>query len=104
MITSLFFIFRLAATWFFTLFIAMFLLVVLTDSNDGPPGPLIVLCALLLAYMVTRAFSHVRRVRLIVGRVDGSTLANRQRRQLAVSAEALFVHSDQILLQHSLGI
>ena len=27
-----------------------------------------------------------------------------QRRQLAVSAEALFVHSDQILLQHSLGI
>jgi len=88
MITSLFFIIRLAATWFFTLFIAMFLLVVLTDSNDGPPGPLIVLCALLLAYMVTRAFSHVRRVRLIVGRVDGSALANRQRRQIEVPFEA----------------
>ena len=37
--------------------------------------------------MVT-AFSHVRRVRLIAGKVNSRTLSNRQRRQIEVPFEA----------------
>ena len=44
--------------------------------------------AAILAIVIVSAFSHVRRVRLIAGKVNASTLANRQRRQIEVPFEA----------------
>jgi hypothetical protein len=39
-------------------------------------------------FVITSAFSHLRRVRLIVDRVDASTISNRQRRQIEIPFEA----------------
>jgi signal transduction histidine kinase len=41
-----------------------------------------------IAFVITGAFSHMRRVRLIAGRVDSGTLSNRQRRQIEIPFEA----------------
>ncbi|ALN81769.1 histidine kinase [Lysobacter antibioticus] len=88
MIRSFFFILRLAAAWF-----GVFLLLAMLSS--ATPGlehqdvaPLFIIGLLVVAYVVTNAFSHLRRVRLIAGHVDRDTLANRHRRQIEVPFEA----------------
>ncbi len=86
--TSLFFVFRLALAWAFSLVVALFLLSSLIDENDGPNLFFFLLFLAVFAYVMSGVFSHLRRVRLIAGRVDSDTLANRQRRHIEVPFEA----------------
>jgi len=86
MITSLFFLLRLVAAWFLTLL----LVAGLTEDWFGVSGEwiLITLGVVVLAIVIVSAFSHLRRVRLIAGKVTASALSNRQRRQIEVPFEA----------------
>lgn len=87
--TSLFFIARITIAWFL-----LFLLVALLWSglfggmNDGPHWLAMLVFFATMALVITSAFSHLRRVRLIAGHVNGGTLANRQRRQVEIPFEA----------------
>jgi signal transduction histidine kinase len=88
MISSIFFVFRLTAAW-----MAAYLVLAITLHETLPRemdnGGLVALGgALLAAIIVTGAFSHVRRVRLVAGAVNASTLSRRQRRQVEISLEA----------------
>jgi len=50
--------------------------------------PIVLACMVTAALVVAGAFSHIRRVRLIAGRVNGETLANRHKRQIEIPLEA----------------
>lgn len=52
------------------------------------PGEFILIPFGLVALVMGVSFSHVRRVRLISSKVDATTLANRQRRQIEIPLEA----------------
>ena len=85
--TSFFFVFRLAAAWVFAF------LVVITAWNGffdgpGPNGLFFLAFFIILGFVIASAFSHIRRIRLIVGKIDPGTLANRQRRQIEIPLEA----------------
>ncbi len=89
MIKSLFFVARLVIAWFLVLLFAALLL------SDTPPfryrdsgGMFVLLIFIALVLVVTSAVTHLRRVRLIAGHVDDSTLGNRQRRQVEIPFEA----------------
>jgi len=88
-VKSIFFVARLVVFWFFVLLFAALLL-----SNSPPlrhkdAGPFFVLTIFLaLVLVVTSAVSHLRRVRLIAGHLDDSTMGNRQRRQIEIPIEA----------------
>lgn len=86
MLSSAFHILRLAAAWFFT----VMLIGAVGSSATGvePDAVLIVMFGALMVMVVVTAFSHVRRVRLIVGKVHGAALSNRQRRQVEMPFEA----------------
>ncbi|MEO6365800.1 MAG: histidine kinase [Luteimonas sp.] len=86
MMTSLFFLLRLVAVWF----LSLLLFAALTSDWFGGSGEwiLITLCGAVLALVVIGAFSHLRRVRLMAGKVTASALSNRQRRQIEVPFEA----------------
>jgi Putative regulator of cell autolysis len=85
-IKSFFFIVRIVLAWLLTMLLIIILWTGLTHTNDVAPAFL--LGGIVLAFVITGAFSHLRRVRLIAGRVDASTLANRQRRQIEIPFEA----------------
>ena len=88
MISSLFFIVRMTAAWVAG-YIALAILVHETFFRHAHDGALFVLFGFVLAgIIVTGAFSHVRRVRLIAGKVDAASLARRQRRQVEIPLEA----------------
>jgi signal transduction histidine kinase len=88
MISSIFFVTRLTFAWLIAY--ALFAAAVHETffryaSNDGP----IVLGGVVLSgIIITGAFSHVRRVRLVAGAVNASTLSRRQRRQIEIPLEA----------------
>jgi signal transduction histidine kinase len=88
MISSLFFVARLAFAWL----AAYIVLVVTLHTNllrDTDSAPFEFLGGLLLTgIVITGAFSHVRRVRLVAGAVNASTLSRRQWRQIEVPLEA----------------
>ena len=85
MFKSTFFVLRIAIAWAL-LFIV--LLIVLANTI-GAGGGLFVLAAFILGTLaIVGAVSHVRRVRLIAGRVDDGTLLSRQRRQIEIPFEA----------------
>ncbi|MFC5582485.1 sensor histidine kinase [Rhodanobacter terrae] len=86
MIKSFFFIVRIVLAWLLTMMLIIILWTALTHTNDVAPAFL--LGGIVLAFVITGAFSHLRRVRLIAGRVDAGTLANRQRRQIEIPFEA----------------
>lgn len=86
--TSLFFFFRIAIAWFFSLLMALFLVSNLIDDHDGPNLFFFLVCAGIFAYVIAGVLSHLRRVRLIAGRIDSATISNRQRRQIEVPFEA----------------
>ena len=89
MITSLFFVARIAIAWFLLFMLSAMLWTGLFGGmQGGPPWPLVLLFFATMALVVTSAFSHLRRVRLIAGHVDAGTLANRQRRQVEIPFEA----------------
>lgn len=58
----------------------------LTDRDIG--GYAALLALLLGTWVASGVFSHIRRVRLVAGSVNGSTLSNRQRRQIEIPFEA----------------
>ena len=85
--TSFFFIFRIAAAW--TIAYLVFLLVWSEVFNgSGPEGLFFLLFVVTLGFVIAGAVSHIRRIRLIAGRVDRGTLANRHTRQVEVPLEA----------------
>jgi signal transduction histidine kinase len=85
--TSFFFVFRLAAAWF-----AAFLLLMMVWSGlfngHAPEGLFFLLFIITLGFVIAGAVSHIRRIRLIAGRIDPGTLANRHSRQVEVPLEA----------------
>ena len=84
--TSLFFIARRVFAW-----IAMFVvfLIFWTSILDfRATWPLFAGALLVLIFIFTTSTSHLRRIRLIAGNADASTLANRQRRQIEMPFEA----------------
>ncbi len=88
MISSFLFIARLVLAWFLTLMLLFAAWSGITDSHEDPHWIFVLGSACLLVFVITSAFSHLRRVRLITGRVNASTLANRQRRQIEIPFEA----------------
>ncbi|SKA28056.1 sensor histidine kinase [Novilysobacter spongiicola] len=87
MIKSTFFVLRLAAAWLLAIFIfgALWSELPLLGRLEWP----IVLGGMLvMALVVAGAISHLGRVRLVAGRIDKATLANRQRRQVEIPLEA----------------
>ncbi|WLI90874.1 histidine kinase [Massilia sp. R2A-15] len=88
MISSTFFVTRLTVAWTMA-YIA--LAIVLHEAflrNSHIDGYIVLFGFVLAAIIVTGAFSHVRRVRLIAGGVDASSLSRRQRRQVEIPLEA----------------
>jgi hypothetical protein len=86
---SVFFVARLVVFWFFVLLFAALLLAnspMFRHSDTGPMFVLVIFIALLM--VVTSAVTHLRRVRLIAGHLDDSTMGNRQRRQIEIPFEA----------------
>ena len=87
MIKSTFFVLRLAIAWMLAIF-----LVAALWSNLPLIGwiewPIVLAGMITMALVVAGALSHLGRVRLITGRIDKSTLANRQRRQIEIPFEA----------------
>lgn len=87
--TSLFFIARITIAWFLMFMLAALLWSGLFGGmDDGPHWLLVLVFFATMALVITSAFSHLRRVRLIAGHVNGGTLANRQRRQVEIPFEA----------------
>jgi signal transduction histidine kinase len=86
-IHGLFFVLRSAAIWFLLIVLAA-----LAWSAIPWLGrfdwPVTVAGILAMTWAVAGALSHLTRVRLVAGRIDLSTLANRQRRQIEIPLEA----------------
>lgn len=89
MMTSFLFICRTVFAWalVYCTFLVLSLTVVFTRSSLSP-APFLILALLLAVVVVSGAFSHLRRVRLIANEVNAGTLANRQRRQIEIPFEA----------------
>ena len=88
MISSLFFVLRLSAAWL-AVYIALSLVLAETIFHDSSGAGYVVLAGgVLVAIIITGAFSHVRRVRLIAGDVNPASLSRRQRRQIEIPLEA----------------
>ena len=88
MIKSTFFIGRIAAAWFGLFLLLLGLWASLPWIGTMEPWPIVVPAMLVFALVLTGAFSHLRRVRLIAGHIDGGALGNRQRRQIEIPFEA----------------
>jgi len=86
-IKRVFFIVRIAAAWFAVVLLAgaIWDQIPLVGRWEGP---IVVGGMLTMALVVAGALSHLGRVQLIAGRVDSSTLSNRQRRQIEIPLEA----------------
>ncbi|MGN6787997.1 MAG: hypothetical protein ACTHJP_00520, partial [Rhodanobacteraceae bacterium] len=87
MFKGTFFVLRIAIAWTL-LFIAMLILLLNLIDARGDAGPFVLAAFILGALVIAGAVSHVRRVRLIAGRVDEGTLRSRQRRQIEIPFEA----------------
>jgi hypothetical protein len=86
-IKSTLFLVRIFVAWCALLFLAALLWSSLPVIGQFE-APIVLACMVTAALVITGAFSHLRRVRLIAGRVDGETLGNRQRRQVEIPFEA----------------
>lgn len=90
MIASIIHLGRLLLAW---LGCYLFLCILFNETIFQPlyrdPGGWYAVGALLLGtWVASGVFSHIRRVRLVAGVVNGSTLSNRQRRQIEIPFEA----------------
>lgn len=90
MISSIFHLGRLLLAW-----MAVFLLLCIVASEaglrhvDAPIGGYAALAGFVLgAWVLSVAFSHIRRVRLVAGTVSAAALSNRQRRRIEIPFEA----------------
>ena len=85
MFTSLFFYIRVLFPW--VVLLVAILMVVSGMRGRIHPQVFFVWCVAMV-FVLTSATSHLRRVRLIIGKANASTLANRQRRQIEMPMEA----------------
>lgn len=87
MIKSFLFLLRLAIAW-------MLAILLIAAAWDQIPligrweWPVVLFGMATMALVIAGALSHLGRVRLIAGRIDRSTLSNRQRRQVEIPFEA----------------
>jgi hypothetical protein len=90
MISAFWFIFRLTFAWFMAyLVVAITIAQAVSQNRDFHPEGFLVLCGFaLVGTVISIAFSHVRRVRLVSGTVDHDKLSARQRRQIEIPFEA----------------
>ncbi len=90
--TTFFFIFRKLFAWVFTgLIVLLIASAVKPERSSSVPSSMIFLAAFItLTYVLTNAFSHVRRVRFTAATtaVDSSMLANRHRRHIEIPFDA----------------
>jgi len=88
--TSLFFIFRLTLATMVTYLLATVIVVenFLRHIVRNTEEFFVIVGMVLACAVITNAFSHVRRVRLIAGAVNSQTLSSRQRRQIEIPFEA----------------
>ena len=87
--TSIFYVARIAIAWSLAFVLLLIIWSTLRPSGTGALSwPFVMSALLFIAWQVNRAISHVRRVRLIVGRVDADTISNRQRRQIDIPLDA----------------
>ncbi|GGC63065.1 sensor histidine kinase [Undibacterium terreum] len=85
MMTSFFFIVRSMFAWAVAyLIFVIFMMNVVFSHAAHAEGGLLFIALLLAVTVISSAFSHLRRVRLIADQVNSSTLANRQRRQIEI--------------------
>ena len=86
--TSIFFVARIAFAWLVAFFLVLGFSRAVSGGNDGLSAFVVFIFLILFTIQITRALSHLHRVRLIKGQVDEATLANRQRRQIEIPLEA----------------
>jgi signal transduction histidine kinase len=86
-IKGFFFVARLVVAWLLALTLVFTLMATSGPFRSMQPLPEIVV-TIVLMLVVTGAFSHLRRARLIAGQVTPDTLGNRQRRQIELPFEA----------------
>jgi signal transduction histidine kinase len=86
MIKSSFFILRIVVAW--TLGLVIVMVTWANVANIYDVTPLFLISLAVMAMVITGAFSHLRRVRLLADRVDSTSLGNRQRRQIEIPLEA----------------
>ena len=84
--TSFFFYLRLIFAWFAAFIFVIILWNIVSDRKL--PWPLFAGALVALVFIIATAASHLRRIRMIAGSADASTLANRQRRQIEIPFEA----------------
>jgi len=82
-IKSLIFLLRIVAAWMFLFLLAGAFWSTLPLIGDWE-GPIVLASGITMAFVLTSAFSHLRRVRLIAGNIDNGALNNRQRRQVEI--------------------
>ena len=87
MFKSIGFVLRIAIAWGFVV-----MMVAVVYSSIPLLGrfelPMVLLAMGTMALVIGGAFSHLRRVRLIAGHIDGDALANRQKRLVEIPLEA----------------
>ena len=87
MFKSIAFVLRIAIAWGMVVF-----MVAVAYSSIPLLGnfelPMVLLSMATMALVIGGAFSHLRRVRLIAGHIDGDTLGNRQKRLVEIPLEA----------------
>lgn len=86
MFKSLSFVLRIALAWSALFLVGSLFWSATPGYHDGHLVTLVYFIT--LAFVITGAFSHLGRVRLIAGEIDSSALANRQRRQIEIPFEA----------------
>jgi signal transduction histidine kinase len=87
-VKSFFFVLRILIAWSVT-YLALAILWIAPGHSDND-APLIAfwLWVATAVFVIAGAVSHLRRVRLITGRIDAGTVGNRQRRQIEIPLEA----------------
>ncbi|HJW45545.1 MAG TPA: histidine kinase, partial [Lysobacter sp.] len=88
MIRSLFFVGRLAIAWFLAFVMLAIVWEAMPLIGRLDPWPVFLIAFITVGFVITSAFSHLRRVRLIAGHVDKEALGNRQRRQIEIPFQA----------------
>jgi Histidine kinase/Histidine kinase-, DNA gyrase B-, and HSP90-like ATPase len=87
-IRSLFFILRIAIAWMFAVILLAILWAQMPLIGNFDPWPVFFVGFIIIGFVITSTFSHLRRVRLISGQLDKESLGNRQRKQIEIPFEA----------------
>ncbi|BDU20785.1 histidine kinase [Dyella sp. GSA-30] len=85
---SFFFVLRILIAWSVAYLALAILWIAPADRGDDAPLIAFWLWVATAVFVIAGAVSHLRRVRLITGRIDAGTVGNRQRRQIEIPLEA----------------